>query len=231
METEAITQIVAIDGPAGAGKSSAARAVAKQLGLQFLDTGAMYRAATWYALHNGVNLDDPEALAANTGAMHLEMPETGGVTRVLTGGHDITEVIRSPEVTRLIYKLDEVPAVRRHLVALQRIIGAQRPTVAEGRDIGTVVFPGAACKVYLDASLDARTQRRAKDLEAAGHVVDVEALREEIDGRDRRAMERADSPLRPADDAIHLDTSDMTLEEVTGVIVGMARERLAGGRP
>lgn len=231
MEPEDITQIVAIDGPAGAGKSSAARAVAGRMGLQFLDTGAMYRAATWHALHQGINLDDPEALAVSTGAMHLEMPEREGTTRVCIGDHDITEAIRTPEVTRLIHKLDEVPAVRRRLVALQRIIGAQRPTVAEGRDIGTVVFPRAACKVYLDASLDARTQRRAKDLEQAGHTVDLAALREEIDTRDRRAMERADSPLRPAEDAIRLDSSDMSLEEVIEAIRRMALERLGGGSP
>ena len=228
MEHTAITQIVAIDGPAGAGKSTTARAVAQRLALQFLDTGAMYRAATWFALHNHIDLEDPEALAANTCAMALDMPEVEGKTRVYVGEHDVTGAIRTPEVTRLIYRLDEVPAVRRRLVELQREIGAQRPTVAEGRDIGTVVFPRACCKIYLVASLDARTHRRALDLESAGHPVDREALRNEIAERDRRAMERADSPLRPAEDAIHLDTSDMTLEAVIDTIAQFARERLGG---
>lgn len=186
----------------------------------------MYRAATWWALESGIDLDDPEALAQATRQMPLEMREEDGVTRVWAGGRDITEAIRTPEVTRVIYKLDEVPAVRRRLVELQREVGARRPTVAEGRDIGTVVFPLARCKIYLDASLDERTRRRARDLEEKGHVVDVAALRAEIHLRDERAMARADSPLRPAEDAFHIDTSNMTPDEVTGAIVARARERL-----
>lgn len=221
-----ITQVVAIDGPAGAGKSTTARRVAEALGFAFLDTGAMYRAATWWALHNGVDLDDAAALAASTEAMALEMDEADGKQRVVVGGVDVTEAIRTPEVTRLIFKLDQNPAVRRRLVALQREIGARGPTVAEGRDIGTVVFPEAACKIYLDASLDERTRRRARELEAKGIAVDFETLRAEIYDRDEKNKNRQQSPLRQAEDAVLLDTTDMTPNQVVDAIVRLARERL-----
>ncbi len=221
-----ITWIVAIDGPAGAGKSTTARRAAEALGFAFLDTGAMYRAATWWALHNGVDLDDAAALAASTEAMQLEIAEAGGRQRVTVGGRDVTEAIRTPEVTRLIYRVDQNPAVRRRLVALQRELGARGPTVAEGRDIGTVVFPDAACKVYLDASLDERTRRRARELEARGIAVDFDALRAEIHDRDEKNKNRQQSPLRQADDAVLVDTTAMSPDEVVHAIVRLARERL-----
>ncbi|HNR29604.1 MAG TPA: (d)CMP kinase [Candidatus Hydrogenedentes bacterium] len=221
-----ITRIVAIDGPAGAGKSTTARRVARALGFAFLDTGAMYRAATWCALHNGADLDAPDALAASTEAMELVMNETNGEQRVAVGGVDVTDAIRTPEITRLIYKLDQNPAVRRRLVALQREIGARGPTVAEGRDIGTVVFPEAACKIFLDASLEERTRRRARELESKGVAVDLEALRAEIHDRDEKNRTRRDSPLKQAEDAVLVDTTDMTPDEVVDAIVRLARERL-----
>ncbi|MFP4502687.1 MAG: (d)CMP kinase [Candidatus Hydrogenedentota bacterium] len=221
-----ITHIVAIDGPAGAGKSTTARQAARALDFQFLDTGAMYRAATWWALHQGADLDNAAALANATRAMDLRMREVDGVTRVFIGEHDITQAIRTPAITRMISRLDEIPAVRERLVELQREIGARRPTVAEGRDIGTVVFPRARCKIYLDASIEERTRRRAEDLVNAGHAVDIDALREDIRGRDNRNMRRADSPLKPAEDAIRLDTSNLTRDEVVARIVALARERL-----
>lgn len=221
-----ITQIVAIDGPAGAGKSTTARRVAGSLGFAFLDTGAMYRAATWWALHQGIDLDDPEALALSTRAMQLDLSEQGGRQCVRVGGVDVTEAIRTPEVTRLIFKLDQNSLVRRCLVDLQRQAGAQRPTVAEGRDIGTVVFPRARCKIYLDASLDERARRRARELDAKGIPVDFDTLRAEIHERDEKARNRADSPLRRADDAVLVDTTTLTPDEVVAEIVRLARERL-----
>lgn len=221
-----ITQIVAIDGPAGAGKSTTARRVAEALGFAFLDTGAMYRAATWWALHQGIDLDDPEALANATRAMQLDLSEQNGRQCVRVGDTDVTEAIRTPEVTRLIFKLDQNSLVRRCLVDLQRRTGAQRPTVAEGRDIGTVVFPQARCKIYLDASLDERTRRRARELEAKGITVDLDALRAEIHERDEKAKNRADSPLRRADDAVLIDTTTLTPDDVVAGIVRLARERL-----
>lgn len=219
---EDITEIVAIDGPAGAGKSTVARRVASALGFAFLDTGAMYRAATWRALAHGIDLDDPEATAESTRAMVLEMSEQNGCQRVLVDGNDVTEAIRSPEVTQMIYKLDQNPQVRDHLMELQRAFGTQRPTVAEGRDMGTVVFPRAKCKIYLDASIEKRTRRRAAELHAKGLAVDVNALREEIRIRDEMARTRTVAPLRRAEDAILVDTTDMTLEQVVDRIVDLA---------
>jgi len=221
-----VTRIIAIDGPAAAGKSSTARRVAQALGYAFLDTGAMYRAATWRAISKGIDLDDAEAVTASTEAMGLEMKEEDGLPRVFVDGRDVTEAIRSPEVTGLIYKVDQIPEVRDCMVRLQRQFGAHGPTTAEGRDIGTVVFPKARCKIFLDASLDERTRRRARDMEAKGIPVDVEKLRDEIHQRDEKNRNRDASPLRPAEDAVLLDTTTMTLDEVVEAIVQLARERL-----
>ena len=220
------TQIVAIDGPAGAGKSTVAKRVAKELGFAFLDTGAMYRAATWRALKHTIDLDDPQALAASTEAMNLVLEETPGGQRVVVDGEDVAKVIRTPEVTRLIFNLDQNSAVRRSLVGLQRRFGENQPTVAEGRDVGTVVFPKAKCKIFLDASLECRTQRRAEDLRKAGQPVDLDQLRADIHERDEKARNRADSPLRQADDAVLVDTSNLTIDEVVAELARLARERL-----
>ncbi len=219
-----ITEIVAIDGPAGAGKSSVGRCAAQRLGFAFLDTGAMYRAATWWAIHNSADLDDPEALADVTARMPLDMTDEDGTLRIRAGEHDITSAIRTPEITRQIYKLDHVPGVRAHLVELQRAFGARKPTVAEGRDMGTVVFPKAKWKIYLDASVEERVRRRATQLAANGAEVDTAALKREIEERDHKNMTRAVSPLRRASDARLLDTSNLTFDEVVGAIVNIVQE-------
>lgn len=220
------TQIVAIDGPAGAGKSTTAKHVARILGFSFLDTGAMYRAATWWALDQGVDLDNPEALAANTAKMTLAIDETDAGQVVRVNGVDVSDAIRTPAITNLIYKLDQNSSVRAQLVALQRRFGEQQPTVAEGRDIGTVVFPKAQCKIFLDASLEARTERRARQLQEKGAAVDREKLRADLNERDEQSRNRADSPLRQADDAVLLDTTALTFEEAVGEIVALARKVL-----
>lgn len=220
------TQIVAIDGPAGAGKSSTAKAVAKALGIAFLDTGAMYRAATWRALKHGVDLEDGAALADSTRAMQLEMEERPAGQRVLVDGEDVSEAIRTPEVTRLIYKLDQNSEVRRHLVALQRQFGERQATVAEGRDIGTVVFPKAKCKIYMDAAIEERARRRAKQLAEKNISVDFDQLCAEIAERDRQTMNREDSPLRRAEDAVLVDTTNRSFDEVVAEVSRLARERL-----
>ena len=220
------TQIVAIDGPAGAGKSTTAKHVARILGFSFLDTGAMYRAATWWALDQGVDLDNPEALAANTAKMTLAIDETDAGQVVRVNGVDVSDAIRTPAITNLIYKLDQNSSVRAQLVALQRRFGEQQPTVAEGRDIGTVVFPKAQCKIFLEASLEARTERRARQLQEKGAAVDREKLRADLNERDEQSRNRADSPLRQADDAVLLDTTALTFEEAVGEIVALARKVL-----
>ncbi len=218
-----ITDIVAIDGPVGAGKSSVGRRVAEVLGFAYLDTGAMYRAATWWALENGTNLDDPGALADVTRKMPLEMSDQDGGLQVKVGGRDITEAIRTPEITRQIYKLDHVAGVRQHLVELQRQVGARRPTVADGRDMGTVVFPHARWKVYLDASVDERVRRRAAQLAGKGVQVDFAELKQDVEERDRKSMTRAVSPLRKASDARLVDTTALSFEEAVDAIVNIVR--------
>ncbi len=221
-----LTEIVAIDGPAGAGKSTVARRVARELGMAFLDTGAMYRAATWRAMKHGVPLDDPERLVASTSSMQYQVLGDDAAPRIVLDGEDVTNRIRTPEVTGNIRCLDGIPRLREHLVAMQRELGALRPTVAEGRDMGTVVFPGAKCKIFLDASLDSRTRRRAAESTGHGADVDLERLREDIRLRDENDRSRAASPLRPADDAMIIDTTGMSLDEVTAAIVSLARERI-----
>ncbi len=223
---ERISHIVAIDGPAGAGKSSVARQVAGILGFDFLDTGAMYRSATWWALHQHVDLDDRESLSASTRTMDLQMLEANGSLKVLVGGHDVTEAIRTSEVTNAIRKLDTIPEVRECLVKLQREIGAKGPTVAEGRDMGTVVFPHAQCKIFLDASIEVRADRRARQLAGKGVEIDLKTLRTEIEERDESDRNREISPLRAAEDAYVLDTTSLSMDEVVEIVVNRARGRL-----
>lgn len=218
-----LSRIVAIDGPAGAGKSSVSREVAKRLGIAFLDSGAMYRAATWWAMDRGVDLDDPEALTRCTAELPLDLRFENDTLHVIVNEVDITEEIRSPEVTRNIKYLDGIQGVRTPLVRLQRAIASRRPTVAEGRDMGTVVFPKARCKIYLDASIEERTRRRARDLAEQGADSDLEALRAEIEARDRNDMTREVAPLRKAEDAYVLDTSSLSFEDVVQEIVDRAK--------
>lgn len=220
-----ITEILAIDGPAGAGKSTVARRVAEAIGFAFLDTGAMYRAATWNAMERGVDWEDGDALAEATRAMRLDVRETPGGQQVCVGGRDVTHEIRTPAVTRLISNLDHNPGARAHLVELQRGIGARGPTVAEGRDMGTVVFPKAKCKVYLDASLLERARRRGREYEVKGVAFDAATLEHDIRARDEKDMTRAIAPLRCAEDAIYMDTSTMTTADVISAIVALANER------
>lgn len=220
MNGAARVPVVAIDGPAGAGKSTVARKVADRLNYAFLDTGAMYRAATWRALRNAVPLSDREALTASTRAMKLEMNEK----RIFVDGEDATEAIRTPEVTRNIRALDSIPEVREHLGRLQRQIGVSRPTVAEGRDMGTVIFPDAACKIYLDANLDERARRRAEELAGKGASARVADVMAEIEARDRNDQTRAAAPLRAAPDAYRLDTTGMSIEEVVKRIIELVEE-------
>lgn len=225
IDPSAIVDILAIDGPAGAGKSTVARRVAQALGFAFLDSGAMYRAATWYAMDRGVDWGDADALAAAARTMRLDMQESPDGARVFVDGRDVTLAIRTPEVTRHISRLDHNPDVRAHLVDVQRAVGSLGRTVAEGRDMGTVVFPNAKCKVYLDASLDERARRRAREFETKGVPFDAAGLCEDIRVRDEKDMTRAVAPLRRADDAVVVDTSGMTADDVVAAIVALARTR------
>lgn len=218
--------IVAIDGPAASGKSTIARRVAEALGYAFLDTGAMYRAATWRALRDGIDLRDREALAESTRAMDLAIGTEGGRLKVVVDGEDVTTEIREESVTSKIFALDGIPEVRERLVALQREFGAGGRVVAEGRDMGTVVFPQAKCKIFLDASLDVRTKRRAQQLREQGSEVDEADLKATIHARDESDRNRDASPLRPAEDTYVLDTTSMSLKEVEAAILERARAAL-----
>jgi cytidylate kinase len=220
--------IVAIDGPAGAGKSTVAKAVAHQLGLLFLDTGAMYRAVTWKAMQDGIPLDDEAALTrlARAAEIALIPSETGD--RVLIDGQDVTEAIRDPQVTRNVSQVSAHPGVREVLVDRQRELGKNGGVVAEGRDIGTVVFPQAPVKIFLVASPMERARRRAKDLEAKGHAVDLQELAAEIARRDAYDSNRAVSPLKEAPDAVRVDTDALTRDQVIERVLEIARSREEG---
>ncbi len=215
--------IIVIDGPAGAGKSTVARKVAQLLGYAFLDTGAMYRAATWWAMHHHVDMDDAQELVRSTTTMPLDMHYNDQTLTVLVDGIDITQEIRTPEVTNAIRNLDAIPELRKHLVKLQRDIAAARPTVADGRDMGTVVFPNARCKIFLIASLEVRAKRRVKEMHDKGLDASIETVQDDIERRDNSDRNRATAPLKPAEDAHILDTSDLSVEQVVDAIVERAR--------
>jgi cytidylate kinase len=218
--------IVTIDGPAGAGKSSAARALARRLGFDFLDTGAMYRAVALAATRAGVALDDQAALEALLGRVRLEMP----AGRVVLDGEDVGGLIRTPEVSAGSSVVAASAVVRPRLAELQRRIAAGRDMVCEGRDQGTVVFPDAACKFFLVADPEERLRRRARELEAGGRPVDLDAVRREMAGRDKRDAERQLAPMRPADDAVVLDSTALTLDQVVERMELETRLRMAGDR-
>ncbi|MBI2843478.1 MAG: (d)CMP kinase [Armatimonadetes bacterium] len=212
--------IIAIDGPAGAGKSTVARGVAAKLGYLYIDTGAMYRAVAVKAAESRIPLDDPDRivdLANNLDIYFLK--EIDGAQHIFTDGDDLTEAVRTPEATRLSSPVSAIPGVRHRLVELQRKMGAQGGVVMEGRDIGTYVFPDAEVKIFLTASPEERARRRHKDLEAAGIPAEVEKVAAEIRERDQRDSSRAMAPLRKADDAALIDTDDMSVEEVVQKVI------------
>lgn len=217
--------VIAIDGPAGAGKSTVSRRVARELGLLFLDTGAMYRALTWKALELGIDLADEERLGRLAQESRIDLVAHADGDRVLIDGADVTEVIRHPRVTSRVSEVARVPAVRTVLVERQQALGKSGGVVAEGRDIGTVVFPQASVKIFLVASSGERARRRAQDLAQAGHAVDLAALEAEIVRRDGLDSARAVAPLRPAEDAIHVDSDRLSIDEVVETILALARQK------
>lgn len=216
------TRIIALDGPAGAGKSTVARRVAAELGMLVLDTGAMYRAVTVACRRAGVDLADAAACARVGAAATIVLGDDGSVH---LDGDDVSREIRTPEITATVSTVSAHPAVRAIMVAHQRAWAAQRVGgVVEGRDIGTVVFPDAALKVFLVASAEERARRRLRDETAAGRTADLDELRITIERRDALDSGRDHSPLRPADDAVHLDTTGRSIDDVVAEIVRRYQE-------
>ena len=207
--------IIAIDGPAGAGKSTVSRRLAQELGLRYVDTGAMYRVVGVLANEQGIDFGDAPALAALIERLDLRFEEgPGGGVQVIANGRDVSQAIRTAAAGQLASKVSVVPAVRERLVALQRAMSADGGVVMEGRDIGTVVLPHATVKIYLIASPGERARRRSDELSARGETADLAQVTREIEERDRRDQSRAHSPLRPAADAVLIDTSNQPIEAV-----------------
>jgi len=218
---------VAIDGPAGAGKSTVAKLLADELGMLYVDTGAMYRAATWLAVREGLPLNDGKAIAGAVAKAEIRLEKAmtpGGHTRVFLDGEEITGQIRTKEISRLVSPVSALPEVREVLVERQKEIARHGSVVLDGRDIGTVVIPDAELKVFLTATAEERARRRVKDLERLGENADFEAILEDINERDHRDSTRTASPLIRADDAVELYTDDLSIQEVVQKLVDLCRK-------
>ncbi|MEU9333726.1 (d)CMP kinase [Streptomyces sp. NPDC048290] len=217
--------IVAIDGPSGTGKSSTSKAVAAQLGLSYLDTGAQYRAITWWMVSNGIDTDDPSAIAAAAGKPEIVSGVDPAGPTIEVDGTDVAGPIRTQDVTAKVSAVSAVPEVRARITELQRTIaaGAGGGIVVEGRDIGTTVLPDADLKIFLTASAEARAARRSGELKGA----DLAATREALVKRDAADSGRKTSPLAKADDAVEVDTTELTLTQVVECVVTLVEERRA----
>jgi len=213
---------IAIDGPSGAGKGTIARALATHLGYRHIDTGAMYRAVAWKAKEDGVPLDDETGVA--TLASETAIVVEGGVVSV--DGHEITQAIRTPEMDQAAAAVARLPRVREELVKRQRLEGVSGGVVMEGRDIGTVVFPSADLKIYLDASAEERARRRASDPAHTGGQAGQAAVAASIAARDKSDTTRAASPLTIASDAIYIDTTELPIQHVVEKVLELARQKL-----
>jgi cytidylate kinase len=216
--------VVAIDGPSGAGKSTVARALARELGFAHLDTGAMFRAVTWFLLERGVDVADAAGVERALDDLDLELDAVGAVH---VGGRPLTTELRTARVDAAVSAVSALPIVRDRLRYLQREFAARGPLVCEGRDMGTVVFPDAAFKFYLDASVEERARRRRNDFEAAGRSVDLAVVRDGIAARDAKDSGRSVAPLISAQDAVRVDTTGLTIDAVVGQLARAVRSSAA----
>ncbi len=217
--------IITIDGPAGSGKSTIAKRLALTMGFTLLDTGAIYRAVALLAHRQGVEWKDEVKLASLAATIKLEFRSERGQNRVWVEGDDVTEAIRTPEISAGASAVSALSGVRRELLQLQRQFGSSASLVAEGRDMGTVVFPDALVKIFMDARPEVRAERRQQELIAAGHRVSKEQVQKEQGARDQADSTRPVAPLRPAEDAIIMDTSDLGIGEVVDKICELIKER------
>lgn len=218
MTNETQTIQIAIDGPAGAGKSSVAKVLSKRLGCIYLDTGAMYRAVTWAAMEQQIAFDNIEAMTQLLDTLELNFKDEDGVQRLYCNGIDVTEAIRTPEISANVSAVSMIPIVRESMTAQQRRIAQGADVLMDGRDIGTTVLPDAQYKFFLTASLQERARRRGLELEAKGQAVDYEQLEADIALRDKKDSEREVSPLRQAEDAELIDTSYLSFDEVVELL-------------
>ncbi|EZP75937.1 cytidylate kinase [Parageobacillus genomosp. 1] len=217
---------IAIDGPAAAGKSTVAKMIAKRLSYIYIDTGAMYRALTYRALQQGIDLGDEQALISLLKDTYIELRPSHEGQLVLVNGEDVTNVIRSKEVTNAVSLVAKHRLVREEMVARQRALAQNGGVVMDGRDIGTHVLPNAEVKVFLKASVEERARRRHKENIARGFPSDLETLKKEIARRDQLDSEREVAPLKKAEDAIEIDTTSLSIEEVVGRIMEIVNERI-----
>jgi len=217
--------VIAIDGPAGAGKSTVARQLAAQLSFTYIDTGAMYRALALWAIRTNLDITDMHRMEQLADAAQIELEPVAN--RVRLNGEDVTEEIRTPAVSEAASQIAPIPAVRRSMVAKQRAIAEQANVVMEGRDIGTVVFPEAQVKIFLDADAGERTRRRVDQF---GQFAEAEAVASEMAQRDARDRTRAEAPLAQAPDAVYVDSTDLSIAEVVEALLKVVRTKTANGK-
>jgi cytidylate kinase len=217
--------IIAIDGPSGAGKSTLAKRLAKELGFVYLDTGAMYRALALKVLRQGVDLADDEGLARLVESTEIDLQEHNGTLEVLLDGINVAHEIRAPEVSQMASQVSALKLVRARMLDLQRGMGQRGNVVAEGRDIGTVVFPHAEVKIFLNAAAEERARRRYEELRAAGRAADLSDTLREMQERDKRDSERDLAPLRVADGALEIDSSSVSADAVAAMVLAKIRDK------
>ena len=220
---------IAIDGPAGAGKSTVAKLIAEKLGFLYIDTGAMYRALTLSVLRQGIDLAAEDMITELAESLKIELPNTPAENKVLLNGEDISDAIRNPEISRIVAIIAKMPGVRKIMVNIQKSLAQKGRVVMEGRDIGNKVLPSAGYKFFLTASAEERAKRRYIELTNKGYRVSLNELVREITERDYTDRTRVTDPLVPAPDAIIIDSTDMNLEQVTNIILSMVNSGITGG--
>lgn len=215
---------VAVDGPAGAGKSTIAKEVAKRKHMIYVDTGAMYRAMAYYMVKEGVSLEDKEAIVEKAASADITIKYENGIQVVCLNGENVNAYLRTEETGNAASVVSTIPEVRRKLVLLQKKLASENDCIMDGRDIGTCVLPNAQCKIYLTADSRVRAKRRFDELTAKGVECDIDQIEQDIIDRDYRDMHREASPLKQAEDAVLVDTSDMTVEEVINKIIDLCEK-------
>ena len=216
---------IAIDGPAGAGKSTIAKRVAKELSFIYVDTGAMYRAVALYLIKNGISPEDEAGLLRACGQIHISIEYENGEQQVILNGENVTGQLRNEEVGNMASAAAAKPCVRETLLTLQRDLAVKADVLMDGRDIGPNILPDAQLKIYLTASVETRAGRRFRELQEKGEACTLEAIAKDIEERDRKDMSRETAPLKMAEDAVLVDSSEMDIEEVAARIISLYRER------